>query len=95
MNEKFRERLNEYLDSECSDYGMSYTIEFNEDGNIFEAEIKSDHNDNSKTLTFKYDEEENDLLIELNEDSFYETREFDETVKYFWMLVTPALFPEN
>ena len=31
--------------------------------------------------------------IELSEDSFYTTREFDETVKYFWMLVSPSLFP--
>jgi hypothetical protein len=31
MNDKFIKRLEEYLDSECSDYDMSYKYEWNED----------------------------------------------------------------
>ena len=32
------------------------------------------------------------LLIELSEDSWYETCEYKYNVKYFWMLVAPELF---
>jgi len=50
--------------------------------------------DNFKMLNFRYDKNNDDLLIELSEDSFYITREFDQTVKYFWMLIAPTLFPD-
>lgn len=95
MNKKFSERLTEYLDSECSDYSMSYTWEWNDDANYCEVLVKSDYSNREKCLKFKYNEEKDVLLIELGEDSFYETQEFDFTVKYFWMVVSPALFPEH
>lgn len=94
MNQKFANRLNDYLESECSDYDMKYSWEWNEDIGCCEVKIKrDDHTQHSKCLFFKYDENKDDLKIELSEDSFYTTREFDETVKYFWMLVSPSLFP--
>jgi len=95
MNNKFQERLTEYLDSECSDYSMSYKWEWNEDTECCEVEVKSDYSGNFKCLNFRYNEKKDDLSIELSEDSFYETREFDWTVKYFWMLISPSLFPES
>ena len=94
MNQKFANRLNDYLESECSDYDMKFSWEWNEDIDCCEVEVKrDDYTQYSKCLFFKYDENKDDLKIELSEDSFYTTREFDETVKYFWMLVSPALFP--
>lgn len=97
MNDKFVKRLEEYLDSECDDYGLSYKWEWDEDYQWCEVTISREHtNDNHlKILNFRYIEEKDDLEIELSEDSFYTTREFDQTVKYFWMLVAPALFPEQ
>ena len=95
MNKEFAKRIKSYLDSECDDYGLSYKWEWNEDMSCIEVEIKIDYDPNrSKYLLFKYNEKDDDLLIELSENCFYVTREFDETAKYFWMLVAPALFFE-
>ena len=96
MNDKFYKRLEEYLNSECSDYDLSYNWEWNEDTGCCEVKIKrDDYSQNIKYLNFRYIEEADDLQIELSEDSFYVTREFDYTVKYFWMLVSPSLFPNS
>ena len=96
MNNKFTERLTEYLDSECSDYDLTYSWEWNEDTLCCEVEIKrDDYTQHNKCLNFRYDELANDLKIELCEDSYYATREFDQTVKYFWMLISPSLFPNT
>lgn len=95
MNNYFANRLIDYLDSECGDYDLSYTYEWCEDSQNCEVEIKrNDHTQFTKCLNFKYDKENDDLKIELCEDSFYITREFDQTVKYFWMLISPTIFPE-
>ena len=96
MKEEFVKRLENYLSSECEDYAMVYKWEWNEDTEICQVEVKrDDHTQNIKYLNFRYNELEDDLTIELCEDSFYITREFDHTVKYFWMLTAPALFPNN
>lgn len=95
MNKKFSARIKEYLDTECSDYGLQYDYKWCEDTECCEVKITTDHNDNIKNLNFRYDDDKDDLSIELSEDSFYVTREFDWSVKYFWMLVSPALFPNN
>ena len=92
MNEKFANRLKEYLDTECSDYGLSYKWEYTDDCGYCAVEISREHTESTKELHFKYDEDKDDLLIELCEDSYYATREFDWTVKYFWMLISPAIF---
>jgi len=92
MNDKFTKRLNEYLDSECDDYDLEYSWEWVDDTGCCEVEVKN--RDNFKMLNFRYDKNNDDLLIELSEDSFYITREFDQTVKYFWMLIAPTLFPD-
>lgn len=95
MNKKFTTRLTEYLDSECSDFGLEYDFKWCEDTACCEVEVKSNYGPNKKELNFRYDEKGDHLLIELSEDSFYETREYDESVKYFWMLISPSLFPNN
>lgn len=95
MNEKFAKRLEEYLQSECSDYGLKYTWKWDEDCNCCEVIISSENNDNKKYLNFKYIERTDDLEIELSEDSYYITREFDYSVKYFWMLISTTLFTNN
>lgn len=92
MNDKFTKRLNEYLDSECDDYDMTYSWEWNDDAQLCEVDIN--RGKYSKRLFFRYNKDKDDLLIELSEDSFYTTREFDSSVKYFWMLVAPTLFPD-
>ena len=93
MNKQFATRLTEYLDSECDDYGMEYDYKWCEDTKCCIVEVKSDYGRKSKELNFRYDEKKDNLLIELSEDSFYQTCEYDYTVKYFWMLISPSLFP--
>lgn len=96
MNNRFLSRLKEYLGSECYDYDLSYTWEWCEDTQCCVVEIKrTDHTQHTKEINFKYDGANDDLKIELCEDSFYTTREFDQTVKYFWMIISPRLFPDN
>ena len=95
MNNKFTKRLEEYLTSECDDYDLTYKWEWNEDTGCCEVEVKrDDYSQNTKNLNFKYNEKDDDLTIELSENSFYVTREFDQTVKYFWMLISPSIFPD-
>lgn len=94
MNDKFVNRLEEYLASECSEYSIQWSWEWNEDTECCEVCISDELREDLNTvLNFRYDKVEDDLSIELSEDSFYTTREFDWTVKYFWMQVAPALFP--
>jgi len=95
MNNKFANRIAEYLESECSDYGLEFTWKYEEYMGCVVAEIKRENTEYNCSVNFKYNEEKDELLIELCEDSFYPTREFDHTVKYFWMLVSPELFPKN
>lgn len=95
MNNKFNKRIEEYLSSECSDYDLVYKWEWCEDTGKCVVEIKrDDYSQNTKELYFRYDNNKDDLSIELSEDSFYVTREFDSSVKYFWMLISPSIFPD-
>jgi hypothetical protein len=96
MNKKFTNRLNEYLESECSDFDMAFDYKCEEDTTCCEVKIyRSDYTKYEKLINFKYNEKNDELEIELSEGSFYETREYDYSVKYFWMLVAPSLFPNN
>ncbi len=94
MNNKFTERLEEFLNTECSDFGLDYNWEWIEDCNWCEVTITSENTEYLKILNFRYIESVDDLQIELSEGSFYTTREFDSSVKYFWILVSPSLFPD-
>jgi len=92
MSKEFSDKLTEYLDSECGDYGLSYKWKWCEDLNWCEVIITSDMSRNIAEINFRYNKKSSDLEIELSEDSFYITREYDWSVKYFWMLVAPKLF---
>jgi hypothetical protein len=92
MNRDFENRLRQYLNAVCVDFGMSYVYEWNQDIECCQVEIKREGK--IKYLSFKHDEKFNDVMIELCEYSFHTTREFDYTVKYFWILVSPRLFPD-
>jgi hypothetical protein len=94
MNDKFVKRLEEYLKSECSEDSIRWSYEWNEDTECCEVCIRDERIEALNTvLNFRYNKVENDLMVELSEDCFYTTRESNWTVKYFWMLVAPALFP--
>ena len=93
MNRKFIIRLEEFLSTECDDFGLSYDYEWNED--MQRCEVEAIRLKRSKVVNFRYNEREDCLSIELCEDSFCKTREYDNTVKYFWMVICPALFPED
>lgn len=92
MNKEFSERLKEYLDSECDDYGLEYKWEWDEDYNLCRVTVSTGNIYPllETEVSFRYENES--LMIELSEDSWYKTAEYDYTVKYFWMLIAAALF---
>lgn len=89
MNNKFSERLTEFLDSECSDY-EEYSWNWNDDYNCCEVCIS--RYDNKIEIYFKYDENIDSLFIDMSDGNWQEVNEYDFLVKYFWMLVSPAIF---
>lgn len=92
MNKQFADRLEKYLLSVCSEHGMKYKWEWFEDGECCEVLISSGDTEQEAFLNFRYDDEKGTLSIELIEDCYVNTCEFDNTVKYFWMLVSPVIF---
>jgi hypothetical protein len=92
MDNNFEKRLEEYLSSECNDYSMDYSWKWNENAGYCEVEIA--RYDYRACVNFKYNMTNNTLSVDMDDDNFYETSEFDWTVKYFWMIVAPSLFPE-
>jgi hypothetical protein len=86
----FEEALKEFLDSEVSDYDLSYSYSID-----FEdiASVTVKRYDNEIDVNFRCHNERG-LQMELSEDSWYKIREYDWTVKYFWMLISPKLFPD-
>lgn len=90
INDKFKDRLIEFLNSECNDYDIEYSLEYNLDTEYYEVEIK--RYDNLILVEFNYDEDKDVLIINMGEDNWYEVKEYDWSVKYFWMLVSSRLF---
>lgn len=85
----FRKELQEFLDSEATDYFMFYTdIKYHR----LEASVTIFRNDRSIDLEFRYSE--NDLQLYMSEDHWETVEYYSYTVKYFWMLVAPVLFPQ-
>jgi hypothetical protein len=95
MNKKFSDRLNEFLETECDDYGISFTWEENPDINCVVATIRRGIGNFKVDVNFRYEEKTDTLLIELSEDNYCEVCEYEYSVKYFWMAVAPYLFPVN
>lgn len=93
MNKKFIERLTEFLESEATDYGLEYNYEYDSDCEWCDVQIKLEHRPEKKcTVQIRYNEEKDDLSFEMYEDNWETIREFDHTVKYFWMYVAPKIW---
>jgi hypothetical protein len=90
MNNKFCDRLSEFLDHECEDYGLSYSWEWNEDMQYCETIIKG--YGHATCIAFQYNEDEDALEVKRTEDDWCITREYDSSVKYFWIAVARTLF---
>ncbi len=93
MNKKFTERLVGFLDSEATDYGLQYDYKWDNDCEHCTVNISLEHDpEKSCEVYFKYREDKDDLLMELHEDGWETVREFDWTVKFFWMFVSPKIW---
>lgn len=91
MEGKFKEELESFLESECDDYGMSFTVEYN--GDTASVVVSSEYNGRCIDLEFKYENRE--LLMEMYDGHWETVRWWDWQVKYFWMKVSPVLFSNN
>ena len=98
MNDKFAKKIEKFLLSECSDYDLEYKWEFSPDENGVNVTIfrnKDCHNPFEEIFFFQYDEENEELKIEMYEDSFETVTNFDWRVKFLWMKLAPYAFPAN
>ena len=87
---EFVPKLEEFLDSECDDYGIDYQYELE---NNYASVDLSLHGEVKTTVYFKH--ENRQLYINMGEDSWYKVDFFDRTVKYFWVKVAPDLWGDN
>lgn len=96
---RFVRKLTEFLDSETDDYSLAYEISPIDDDGVVEVltwvygdnkEIIKEETKNSTYWKF----EDNELKIEMGEDtdSWEAVADYNWTVKYFWMMVSPYLF---
>ena len=98
MNKNQIEVLEKFLDSECSDFDLSYNWEWNEDEVCFDVAVYRDKytsNQKCKCIELRFDvqaEKHQQLKIQLTERCWYGVSSSNETVKYFWMLICPTLF---
>lgn len=83
-------RLKEFLDSECTLYKHSYSIECNQVDNYCIVEIKDHEAEDVKRLKFRF-RDDDELELEFKEGVFYWVSERSYSVKYFWMLVSSLL----
>lgn len=99
--QRFTERLDSFLGSECDDYGISVEI-LREGTEPYRAHVVLRRNEYSIDLEFRYrpiqydfldDGYHDDIELCLYEDHYEAVREYDWTVRYFWMKVSPYLFP--
>lgn len=85
---KYHDKLKEFLDSELGDlpYFEKYEISLTEEHNskeYFDVEITT-QDKKTKTLRFRVDSK--DIEVDLNDEGDYTVcKDFDWTVKYFWM----------
>ena len=93
ITKQFADRLTEFLDSECDDFGLSYNWRWCGDTQCCVVTVKL--YDREVDVNFIYVELTDELEIEFCEDSWYTVEEFGSSVKYFWILISPKLFPNN
>lgn len=103
INHRFVLKLQAFLDSECDDYDILSETTFDE-VSLNVAHVTLSRNGYSVDLKFRYitnrytplyDEAHDDIALCMYEDCYEIVREYDWTVRYFWMKVTPHLFPVN
>lgn len=103
INYRFAQKLEAFLSSECDDYGIISETTF-DDISLNTAHVALKRNGNSVDLKFRYipnrhtplhDEVHDDIALCMYEDCYEIVREYDWTVRYFWMKVAPYLFPVN
>jgi len=90
MEESFKNRLEEFLQSELWDYSLPYTLEDEED--MIKVNISDQYWDWYIQLEFTYDEEKDELILCMYEENYEVVEEFSRTVKYFWMKIAPVFF---
>lgn len=77
------ELVREFLDSELSDWDWKYDIEYDPDsGRNFDVDFPNDVP--LRCVYFRVNDNE-ELEVELGEDSWHEVRIYDSSVKYFWI----------
>ena len=82
------EKVKELIDRELEDYsyfeiGELKLIEENDFEEFYEIDIEM--HKKQKTLYFRYDRTEDKVGVQLGEDNYEETNDYDYKVKYFWM----------
>lgn len=99
MHEEFKEDLVEFLESEATDYGMSYKIledSYEDDFPRVDVQIFLD-GEFKTTEEFAWTEDccsqyNPRLCIDMGEDHWEHVCECEYYVKYFWMKVAPELW---
>lgn len=91
MNKKFATRLEEFLSSELDDYSLYWDWEWDEGYEYCIVTVEDPCRNVKSESTFRYDEKNNQLLIQLGESNWHITEEFEPSVKYFWMDISPKL----
>lgn len=91
MDSEFAQRLEEFLSSECGDYDLAYSWKWDDDFAYCEVTIVRDSIDN-RTISVPFRYQKGSLIIEMCEDVWQTVREYDATVKYFWMKISPIVF---
>ncbi len=96
--QKFLEKLESFLSSECDDYDIEFSIMPYDEAYSGKLYTILKRHEQSVDLIFRYQlfryqPEYNDIEMCLYEDHYEIVREYDWTVRYFWMKVSPYLFP--
>lgn len=102
MNEEQENLLENFLNSELDDYGLSWEYAERDDDEK-KYEIRIILNGEEKCVeSFKIDETSNyrcnkydALFNEMGDDYWQEINEYDYCVKYFWMKVAPEIWGDK
>lgn len=94
-NLKGYKEVSELINGELDDYSYFEVgeLKWNDSYGSYDEEDEEEHyiveitgwNNKTKSLAFNYNVKEDKIEVELSEDSFYETNNYDYKVKYFWM----------
>lgn len=82
--------IEEFLDHQFDDYGIEYSVEFDEDNSsdhekVFIISTDKETPCNDVIMKVKTEDKKVKLYVEIGEDCWYEVEWFEPTVKYFWI----------